>query len=176
MAQSTLAPPSAPSDDKRWRQVDVRMRRLGYRPDGLIEVLHTTQDVFGYLDDEALTYVGESLGVPPSKVYGVATFYSHFTLKPQGEHTCVVCTGTACYIKGAQRLLDAVGDTAGIKAGETTADGKVSMLTARCVGSCGLAPAVVFDGQVAGKVTPDSGSQWLGKWTKPMEVRVPVEQ
>ena len=101
--------------------------------------------------------------VPYSKVYGVSTFYHFFTLKPQGEHTCVVCTGTACYIKGAQRLLDTVGDAAGIKAGETTADGKVSLLTARCVGSCGLAPAVVFDGQVAGKVTPDSVSQVAGQ-------------
>ncbi len=108
MAQTTLAPAAAPSDDKRWRQVDVRMRRLGYRPDGLIEVLHTTQEVFGYFDDDALAYVGESLGVPPSKVYGVATFYSHFTLKPQGEHTCVVCTGTACYINGAAALLDEI--------------------------------------------------------------------
>ena len=126
MAQSTLAPASAPSDDKRWRQVDVRMRRLGYRPDGLIEVLHTTQEVFGYLDDDALAYVGESLGVPPSKVYGVATFYSHFTLKPQGEHTCVVCTGTACYINGASGLLDEIGRTLGIEAGGTTPDGKVS--------------------------------------------------
>ncbi len=108
MATSAVAGRSAPSDDKRWRQVDVRMRRLGYRPDGLIEVLHTTQEVFGYLDDEALSYIGESLGVPPSKVYGVATFYSHFLLKPQGLHTCVVCTGTACYIKGASALLAAI--------------------------------------------------------------------
>ena len=84
MATNAVVGRSAPNDDKRWRQVDVRMRRLGYRPDGLIEVLHTTQEVFGYLDDEALSYVGESLGVPPSKVYGVATFYSHFLLKPPG--------------------------------------------------------------------------------------------
>ena len=154
MAQSTLAPAAAPSDDKRWRQVDVRMRRLGYRPDGLIEVLHTTQEVFGYLDDDALAYVGESLGVPPSKVYGVATFYSHFTLKPQGEHTCVVCTGTACYIKGAPALLAAVEKAHGIKPGETTPDGELSLLTARCLGSCGLAPAVVVDNVVHGKVAP----------------------
>lgn len=154
MAQSTLAPAPAPSDDKRWRQVDVRMRRLGYRPDGLIEVLHTTQEVFGYLDDDALAYVGESLGVPPSKVYGVATFYSHFTLKPQGEHTCVVCTGTACYINGASGLLDEIVRTLGVEAGATTPDGKVSVLKARCLGACSLAPAVVIDGEVHGKATP----------------------
>jgi bidirectional [NiFe] hydrogenase diaphorase subunit len=154
MAQTTLLSTSARSDDKRWRQVDVRMRRLGYRPDGLIEVLHTTQEVFGYLDDEALAYVGESLRVPPSKVYGVATFYSYFTLKPQGEHTCVVCTGTACYINGAAALLDEVGRTLGVEAGSTTPDGKVSVLKARCLGACSLAPAVVIDDEVHGKLTP----------------------
>ena len=156
----TLVSASAPSDDKRWRQVDVRMRRLGYRPDGLIEVLHTTQEVFGYLDDEALGYVGESLRVPPSKVYGVATFYSYFTLKPQGEHTCVVCTGTACYINGAGALLAEIERTLGIQAGGTTADGKVSVLKARCLGACSLAPAVVIDDQVHGKTTP-SGLKML---------------
>ena len=154
MAETTLVSPTPRSDDKRWRQVDVRMRRLGYRPDGLIEVLHTAQEVFGYLDDEALAYVGESLRVPPSKVYGVATFYSYFTLKPQGEHTCVVCTGTACYINGAAALLDEVGRTLGVEAGSTTADGNVSVLKARCLGACSLAPAVVIDNEVHGKMTP----------------------
>ena len=132
------------------------MRRLGYRPDGLIEVLHTTQEVFGYLDDEALSYVGESLGVPPSKVYGVATFYSHFSLKPQGLHTCVVCTGTACYINGAASLLAAIKDELGVGAGETTVDGRISVLKARCLGACSMAPAVVVDGEVHGKLVPTS--------------------
>lgn len=152
MAPTTVAARPAPSDDKRWRQVDVRMRRLGYRPDGLIEVLHTAQEVFGYLDDDALAYVSDCLGVPPSRVYGVATFYSHFTLKPQGEHTCVVCTGTACYINGAGPLLKELGRRLGVGAGETTPDGRVSVLKARCLGACSMAPAVVVDGEVHGKV------------------------
>jgi bidirectional [NiFe] hydrogenase diaphorase subunit len=154
LATSTAVGCSAPSDDKRWRQVDVRMRRLGYRPDGLIEVLHTTQEVFGYLDDEALSYVGERLGVPPSKVYGVATFYSHFTLKPQGLHTCVVCTGTACYINGASALIAAIGKELGVQPGGTTPDGRVSVLKARCLGACSMAPAVVVDGEVHGHAVP----------------------
>jgi bidirectional [NiFe] hydrogenase diaphorase subunit len=154
LASTAVAGRSAPSDDKRWRQVDVRMRRLGYRPDGLIEVLHTTQEVFGYLDDEALLYVGDCLGVPPSKVYGVATFYSHFALKPQGLHTCVVCTGTACYINGAAALLAEVRGLLGIEAGATTPDGRISLLKARCLGACSMAPAVVVDGEVHGKVEP----------------------
>jgi bidirectional [NiFe] hydrogenase diaphorase subunit len=154
LAATSVAGHTAPSEDKRWRQVDVRMRRLGYRPDGLIEVLHTTQEVFGYLDDEALSYVGESLGVPPSKVYGVATFYSYFTLKPQGLHTCVVCAGTACYINGASGLLAAIGKQLGVQPGGTTPDDKLSLLKARCLGACSMAPAVVIDGQVHGRVAP----------------------
>jgi bidirectional [NiFe] hydrogenase diaphorase subunit len=144
IAGITVPGRSAPNEDKRWRQVD-----------GLIEVLHTTQEVFGYLDDEALSYVGESLGVPPSKVYGVATFYSHFTLKPQGLHTCVVCAGTACYINGASALLAAIDGKFGIKAGGTTPDGKISLLKARCLGACSMAPAVVLDGEVQGHMAPE---------------------
>ena len=99
--------PPAPSDDKRWKIVETRMRRLGDRPPALIEALHAAQEAFGYLDTDALNYVGDTLGVPHSRVFGVATFYSFFTLKPQGEHTCVVCTGTACYINGAKDILPA---------------------------------------------------------------------
>jgi bidirectional [NiFe] hydrogenase diaphorase subunit len=142
-----------PTDDKRWRLVDATMRRHGHAPNSLIETLHTVQEAFGYLDEGALRYVSTSLRVPPSKVYGVATFYHFFTLRPPGAHTCVVCTGTACYIKGAPMLLKTIQDELGIKQGETTADGQISVLTARCLGSCGLAPAAVFDGQVAGKMT-----------------------
>jgi bidirectional [NiFe] hydrogenase diaphorase subunit len=130
------------------------MRRHGYRPNALIETLHTVQEAFGFLDEDGLRYVALSLRAPLSRVYGAATFYHFFTLKPPGEHTCVVCTGTACYIKGASALLDAVAKSFGIKPGETTADGKLSLLTARCLGACGLAPAAVVDGNVLGKLDP----------------------
>lgn len=145
-----------PSDDKRWKIVETTMRRHGFVPSSLIEALHSAQEAFGYLDEGALKYVSTSLHVPPSKVYGVATFYHFFTLKPPGKHTCVVCTGTACYIKGAPGLLHALQKKLGIKQGETTPDGEISILTARCLGSCGLAPAAVFDGQVAGKLDPET--------------------
>ena len=156
--------PVPPNPDKRWRLVDATMRRLGQQSRGLIETLHTVQEAFGYLDEDALRYVAASLRVPLSRAYGVATFYHFFTLKPAGEHTCVVCMGTACYIKGAPQLLDAMESEMGIAPGETTADGKVSLLTARCLGSCGLAPAVVYDREVAGKVTPQAMRQHLAKW------------
>ena len=145
--------PPAPTDDKRWKIVQTRMRRGGDRPAALIEALHAAQEAFGYLDTEALNFVGDTLGVPHSRVYGVATFYSFFTLKPQGEHTCVVCTGTACYINGAKEILAGLNRELGIKPKETTADGKISLLTARCVGSCSLAPAAIIDGEVKGKVS-----------------------
>ena len=108
--------PSAPSDDKRWKIVETRMRRLGNQPDALVEALHSAQEAFGYLDADALTYVGRTLAVPPSTVFGVATFYHYFTLKPAGEHTAVVCTGTACYINGASGILAAIRDAAGDRA------------------------------------------------------------
>jgi bidirectional [NiFe] hydrogenase diaphorase subunit len=147
------AKPLAPTDDKRWKIVETRMRRMGDRPAALIEALHAAQEAFGYLDTDALHFVGDKLGVPHSRVFGVATFYSFFTLKPQGEHTCVVCTGTACYINGSQEILVGLDRALHVKPKETSADGKVSILTARCLGACSLAPAVIVDGEVKGKVT-----------------------
>lgn len=129
------------------------MRRHGFAGQSLIETLHTAQQAFAYLDEDALRYVASSLHLPLSKVFGVATFYHHFTLKPQGKHTCVVCMGTACYIKGAAHLMDALQEKYDVKVGGTTKDGQLSVLQARCIGACGLAPAVVFDGEIAGKMT-----------------------
>jgi len=141
------------------------MRRHGFTPSALIETLHTAQEAFGYLDDPTLSYVARSLRIPLSEAYGVATFYSLFRMKPEGEHTCVVCMGTACYIKGAQKLLAAVKETTGCQPGETTSDKKVSVLTARCLGACGIAPAAIFDGQVAGNVAPAEVKARIEEWT-----------
>src|SRR3954471_2797953 len=141
--QTYLGPPSLPSDDKRWKIVDATARRHGRETHALIETLHTVQESFGFLDETALRFVAHSLHVPPSRVYGVATFYHFFTLKPQGKHTCVVCMGTACYVKGGEKVLNAVQERAKIRSGETTPDNELSLLTARCIGACGIAPAVV---------------------------------
>ena len=159
--------PPLPSADKRWRLVEATIRRYGYEGHALIEALHTVQECFGYLDETALRYVAAAMRQPLSKVYGVATFYHFFTMKPKGEHSCVVCTGTACYIKGAPRLMEAVEEKYGVKAGETTKDNKLSLLTARCLGSCGLAPAVVFDGDVAGKLETKDVLNRIEKWMNP---------
>jgi bidirectional [NiFe] hydrogenase diaphorase subunit len=154
----TLPParPPLPSDDKRWKLVNATMRRNGYAGHALIETLHSVQDAFGYLDETSLRFVAASLDLPVSKVFGVATFYHIFMLKPKGRHTCVVCTGTACYIKGAGGLIEGLQEHYDIDPGETTGDNRLSLLTARCVGACGLAPAVVVDGDVLGKQAADT--------------------
>jgi bidirectional [NiFe] hydrogenase diaphorase subunit len=147
--------PSLPGDDKRWKLINATMRRNGYSEHALIEALHGVQDAFGFIDDTAMRFVADALDVPPAKVYGVSTFYHLFLLKPAGRHSCVVCTGTACYIKGADSLLGRIQQDFHIRPGETTSDQALSVMTARCVGACGLAPAVVLDGQMAGKLTAD---------------------
>ncbi|QDU59729.1 NADP-reducing hydrogenase subunit HndA [Planctomycetes bacterium Pan216] len=146
---------SHPSDDKRWKIIDATMRRAGNDRHALIETLHAVQESFGYLGDDALRYVAKRLRIPLSTVYGVATFYHYFTLKPPGEHLCVVCLGTACYIKGAPELVDRVSARWNVSMGESSPDGKVTLLSARCVGSCGLAPIAVVDGEVVGRTSPD---------------------
>jgi bidirectional [NiFe] hydrogenase diaphorase subunit len=142
----------------------VAIKRHRSRPDALLGVLHTTQEVFGYLPIDLLWLVARELKLPPSRVYGVATFYHFFSLKPKGEHTCVTCLGTACYIKGAPQVLNALEVAAGVKAGGTSIDGRVSLQTARCLGACGIAPAVVYDGKVLGHQTPETAVDQVRGW------------
>lgn len=147
--------------DTRLRLVDRAMKRCQYQPDALIEVLHTAQEAFGYLSRELLAYVAAQLKLPESQVFGVATFYHFFTLKPKGEHSCIVCTGTACYVKGSADILGKLEKVAGIKAGQTTADGKLSLGTARCLGNCSLAPMLTLDDRVLGPETPEGAAAKL---------------
>src|SRR3974390_1948955 len=150
------------SGDKRFKILEAHMKKHQFKQDALIEVLHKAQELFGYLEDDLLLFIAYKLKLPASRVYGVATFYHFFTLKPKGRHTCVVCMGTACYGKGAGQGLTAVAQKAGSKAGRPTPDGQVSLLTARCSGACGLAPAVVYDGTV----TPRQTAEWVPKHGK----------
>ncbi|HEX7654121.1 MAG TPA: bidirectional hydrogenase complex protein HoxE [Verrucomicrobiae bacterium] len=152
------------SGDKRFKILEVHMKKHQFRQDALIEILHKAQELFGYLEEDLLLFVALKLKLPPSRVYGVATFYHFFQLKPQGDHTCVVCMGTACYVKGADKIVNAVKEKYKLAPGETSKDKKLSLLTARCIGACGIAPAVVYDGQVAPKQTPDSVLQKLETW------------
>lgn len=153
-----------PGGDNRSKLLEAAMKRHQYQPDALIEVLHTAQELYGYLEDDMMLHIAHSLRVPPSRVYGVATFYHFFSLKPQGEHACVVCLGTACYVKGGQKIVSAVEKLAGLKAGTTTPDNNLSLMTVRCLGACGIAPAVVYDGVVAGQQTPESVTDRVKGW------------
>lgn len=140
-----------PSGDDRYLVVDKHLKRARFSQDQLIETLHVAQDVFGFLDESILIYVARALRLPPSMVYGVATFYQLFTFDPPGDHTCTVCTGTACFVKGADDIVAKVGEEYSVAAGATTDDGTLTLKTARCLGSCGLAPVVLLDGAVHGR-------------------------
>ena len=115
-------------------------------------IMQEAQGLFGYLPFEAQTLIADSLGIPVSDVYGVATFYAQFSLQPKGEHVISVCTGTACYVKGAQQVIDKFSEILGIKPGETTDDGLFTIDALRCIGACGIAPAVSINGKVYPKV------------------------
>ncbi|MGC9157957.1 MAG: NAD(P)H-dependent oxidoreductase subunit E [Terracidiphilus sp.] len=162
---AAFAPPPLPSDDKRWKIVNGTMRKNGFARHALIETLHTVQSAFGYLDDDSIRFVARSLRVPLSQAYGVVTFYHYFTLKPPGVHTMTICAGTACYIKGANKLAEAAEMHLGVAQGQTTRDGQVSLMMARCVGACSRAPVVLFDGEVAGEMSADKMIEQLERWT-----------
>lgn len=144
-----------PSGDNRFKLLDRAITKHQGRGDSLIEILHVAQGIFGYLENDLLIYVAHALKLPLSRVYGVATFYHFFNLKPKGEHTFVLCMGTACYVKGAEQIQTALEAHHQCKFGQTTKDNKVSFITARCVGSCGLAPVAVLDDNVVGKLTSE---------------------
>ena len=120
----------------------------------LMPIMQKAQELFGYLSLETQELIADSLDIPVSEVYGVATFYSQFSLRPKGENVVSVCTGTACYVKGAQAVLEEVENVLGIKAGETTKDGKFTIQDTRCLGCCGRAPVMVINEDVYGRLTP----------------------
>jgi bidirectional [NiFe] hydrogenase diaphorase subunit len=156
MKQATpIAEVDTSKTDPRIKLIAAKIRKENYRPEALIEILHTAQNAYGYLPIHILSYITKALRLPPARVFAAVTFYHFFSLKSQGEHTCLVCTGTACYVKGAQAILLELEKQFGIKAGQVTADEKLGIQVARCVGACGLAPVVVVDDEVEAKVSAD---------------------
>ncbi|UCF60756.1 MAG: bidirectional hydrogenase complex protein HoxE [Anaerolineaceae bacterium] len=145
-----------PSGDDRFKALDRTMKRFNFEKDSLLEVLHDTQEIFGFLSDDLLIYISTHLRVPLSQVYGVATFYHFFTFEPLGKHNCIICRGTACHVKGSDVITQALSEEFAVPIGKTTEDGLFSLTTARCIGSCGLAPVAVLNGAVHGKQTPQS--------------------
>lgn len=122
----------------------------------VIPVLQKAQEIYGWLPGEVLEVIGREMRVPMSQIYGVVTFYSQFYLTRRGRHIVRQCDGTACHVKGAARIIDAVEHHLGIKAGETTPDYRVTFEVVYCLGSCGLAPVAMIDGEVVGHLVPES--------------------
>ncbi len=145
-----------PSGDERFTSVDAYLRRVHHDQDQLIQTLHVAQDVFSYLSDDVLMYVARALRLPPSMVYGVATFYHLFHFEPPGDHVATVCTGTACFVKGSDAIVDALSARYAVPPGQTTPDHSFTLGTARCLGSCGLAPVCVMDGEVLAHQNPQT--------------------
>ena len=127
----------------------------------LMPVMHEAQEIYGYLPVEVQTVIAEKLGIPLAEVYGVATFYSQFSLNPKGKHQISVCLGTACYVKGSDKILEVLERELNIKCGECTPDGNFSIDSCRCVGACGLAPVMIIDGEVYGKLNDGDVEQIL---------------
>ncbi|MBQ2491241.1 MAG: NADH-quinone oxidoreductase subunit NuoE [Muribaculaceae bacterium] len=136
------------------QQVEAICDKHGNKPGELINILHEAQSLHGYLPEEMQRIIARKLNIPASKVYGVVTFYSFFTMTPKGKHPISVCLGTACYVRGSEKLLEEIKRILKIEVGETTPDGKFSLDCLRCVGACGLAPVVTIGEKVYGRLQP----------------------
>jgi len=162
----TIANTTLPASDPRTKLLAAKIKKEGARPEALIEILHTAQNAYGYLPLKVLVHISRALHLPPSRVYATVSFYHFFSLKSKGEHTCLVCTGTACYVKGAKQVLQAVENAFGISAGQVTADGKLGVQVARCVGACGLAPVVLLDDALKAKASGEEIVEEIGRIMK----------
>jgi NADH-quinone oxidoreductase subunit E len=132
----------------------------------LIDILHKAQGLYGYLSREVMDFIAVEMNIPTSHIWGVATFYHYFNLKPVGEYVVSVCMGTACYVKGAGDVLKAIKEELGIEVGETTRDGVFTLDEARCLGACGLAPVIMVDGKIHGDLTPARTVELLNEYRK----------
>ncbi|GAB6154133.1 NAD(P)H-dependent oxidoreductase subunit E [Desulfosporosinus burensis] len=134
------------------QKLDDYIDSLTHKKENLIGVLHYAQEIYGYLPDNVQWHIAQKLDIPSATVYGVVSFYSFFTMIPRGEHVVNVCTGTACFVRGADKLKEELENQLKIKAGETTPDNLFTLETLRCVGACGLAPVMIVNGQVHGRM------------------------
>ena len=153
-------------DKEKLQKLDELIEHYKGTKGPLMPVMQKAQDIFGYLPMEAQVKIAEGLNVPLTEVYGVCTFYSQFALEPKGENTVSVCLGTACYVKGADKVMDEIKKELGVPEGKTTPDGKFTLLGTRCLGCCGLAPVMMVNDEVHGRLTPDSVKAILDSYRK----------
>ena len=156
--------PQIKINEASYRYIKDVCASFNNNPGELINVLHKTQEHFGYLPAEVQQVVADCLGIPVGRVYGVVSFYSFFTMKPKGKYAISVCLGTACYVKGAEKVLDALKSELKISEGGVTEDGKVSLDVLRCVGACGLAPVMTINGKTYGRLVPEHIKDILAKY------------
>jgi bidirectional [NiFe] hydrogenase diaphorase subunit len=135
--------------------LEKAMKEHNFQEGALLEILHKAQEIYGYLSKDLMMDISQSLNLPPSHVYGVATFYSLFKLTEPGEHIVTGCLGTACYVKGVEEIMQAIEREFKVKRGETTPDRKLSVFVTRCIGACAMAPNMVVDDEVIGKATKE---------------------
>ena len=145
-------------------QLKAVIAELKDQPGSLMPVMQKAQDIYGYLPIEVQTMISDEMGIPLEKVYGVSTFYAQFALQPKGKYKVSVCLGTACYVKGSGEIFSKLEELLGITNGECTADGKFSLDSCRCVGACGLAPVMMINGEVYGRLTVDDIPGILAKY------------
>lgn len=132
----------------------------------LIGILHKAQNLFGYLERPVMEFIAEEMGIPTAHIWGVATFYHYFNLTPRGRHTIAVCLGTACYIKGAEKILETIKKELAVETGGTSADGLFTLAETRCLGACGLAPVIMIDDKIHGDLTPQKMRALLKQYGK----------
>lgn len=146
-----------------YSKVEEILKKYEYKKEMLIKILLEVQKEYRHIPKDVVYYIGTALGIPPAKIYGVATFYAQFSLKPKGEYTILICDGTACHMEGSMSLVKAIEEEIGIKPGEVTADLKFSLDKVGCLGACALAPAMVINDEVYGKLTPEQVKEILRK-------------
>jgi bidirectional [NiFe] hydrogenase diaphorase subunit len=143
------------TNDKRRILLEKVLKEHNFQESALLEILHRAQEIYGYLDKDLLMDIAGSLNLPPSKVYGVATFYSFFKLRKPGQHVVTSCLGTACYVKGVEEIIQAIEKEFNLKRGSSTADGMLSLVATRCIGACAMAPIIVVDDELIPKATKE---------------------
>ena len=149
---------------RKFQQLQQVIDEYKGKPGSLIPIMQKAQDIFGYLPLEVQQYIADGLNVPLQNIYGISTFYSQFNLEPKGKHSIGLCMGTACYVRGAQLVLDKIQEQLGISMGETTEDKMFTLVATRCLGCCGLAPVMMIDDNVYGRLTPDQIPEILKKY------------
>jgi len=143
------------TSDKRRVLLEKVLKEHNFQESALLEILHRAQEIYGYLDKDLLMDIAGSLNLPPSKVYGVATFYSFFKLRKPGQHVVTSCLGTACYVKGVEEIIQAIEKEFNLKRGRSTSDGMLSLIATRCIGACAMAPIIVVDDELIPKATKE---------------------